>query len=128
MWDASHQCVRACACAHMRVNLGLIIKALLLADAQTGWQTSRQADRTFQRWLFLSFLLRPDILSPFSRQLILIRCLFAATFFAFPNARIFGSARPACDGSLKAAASIDEVSDLLGVRPRRHGDAVATKG
>lgn len=37
-------CVRVRACAHMRVNLGLIIKALLLADAQTGWQTSRQAN------------------------------------------------------------------------------------
>lgn len=39
MWDASFLCV--CVRAH---NLGLIIKALLLADAQTRWQTNRQAD------------------------------------------------------------------------------------
>lgn len=64
MWDASLLCVcvrarestRAFASAHVHVNLGLIIKALLLADAQTGWQTSRQANTEHSSaGVFLSF-------------------------------------------------------------------------
>lgn len=100
--------VRAHACAfasvHVHVNLGLIIKALLQADAQTGWQTSRQANTEHSSaGVFLIFLLWPDIPSPSSRQLILIHNLFAATFFAFQNMQIFGSARSACDGSSKSS-------------------------
>lgn len=46
-----------CVCAH---NLGLIIKALLLADAQTRWQTDRLTQGTFQHRPLYRFLLWRD--------------------------------------------------------------------
>lgn len=87
-------CARASMClcvfasVHVRANLGLIIKALLLADAQTGWQTNRQANAEHSTACFLFFfliffLLWPNILSSSSCQLILIHSLLAPPILLF---------------------------------------------
>lgn len=85
-------CARASMClcvfasVHVRANLGLIIKALLLADAQTGWQTNRQANAEHSTacfFFFYLFLLWPNILSSSSCQLILIHSLLAPPILLF---------------------------------------------
>lgn len=92
-------CARASVClcvfasVHVRANLGLIIKALLLADAQTGWQTNRQANAEHSTafFFFLNlFLLWPNILSSSSCQLILIHYLFWRHLFCFSKHAALG--------------------------------------
>lgn len=125
-------CASVCLCvfasAHVRANLGLIIKALLLADAQSGWQTNRQPNAEHSStgsffFFFPSFLLWSHILSSPSCQLILIHYLLGSHLFCFWKHAVLWIGTSGMWRQFQSSCEYWWVSDLLCARRRRLGDA-----